>query len=118
MLETSEYRWARKVAKLNMNVVTVCLALGLSPSKVGCAGISLLWGVLAFFSYFMGRLDLSLLFCAGEALSHPPQPLESCGGGRGAGGDGGGEGTATAGVGGADPEGSRGAEDSSGVADL
>lgn len=34
VLETSEYRFARKVAKLNMNVVTVCLHLGLGEAGV------------------------------------------------------------------------------------
>ena len=34
MLETSEYRFARKVAKLNMNVVAVCLHLGLGEAGV------------------------------------------------------------------------------------
>merc|ERR1712181_188861 len=34
VLETSEFRFARKVAKLNSNVVTLCLSLGLPPSSV------------------------------------------------------------------------------------
>ena len=34
VLETSEFRFARKVAKLNSNVVTLCLSLGLPLSSV------------------------------------------------------------------------------------
>ena len=34
VLETSEFRFARKVAKLNSNVVTLCLSLGLPPACV------------------------------------------------------------------------------------
>ena len=34
MIDTSEYKFARKVAKLNLNIVTVCLANGVEPARI------------------------------------------------------------------------------------
>ena len=34
MLETSEYKFSKKVSKLNMNVVNVCLKNGVTPQLV------------------------------------------------------------------------------------
>jgi hypothetical protein len=34
VIDTSEYRFARKVAKLNLNIVTVCLANGVEPARI------------------------------------------------------------------------------------
>jgi hypothetical protein len=34
VIDTSEYKFARKVAKLNLNIVTVCLANGVEPARI------------------------------------------------------------------------------------
>lgn len=34
VFDTSEYRFARKVAKLNLNIVTLCLASGVEPARI------------------------------------------------------------------------------------
>ncbi len=34
VIDTSEYKFARKVAKLNLNIVTLCLANGVDPARI------------------------------------------------------------------------------------
>lgn len=34
VFDTSEYRFARKVAKLNLNIVSLCLATGVEPARI------------------------------------------------------------------------------------
>jgi hypothetical protein len=34
VFDTSEYRFARKVAKLNLNIVSLCLASGVEPDRI------------------------------------------------------------------------------------
>lgn len=69
VLETSEFRFARKVAKLNSNVVTLCLALGLPPSIVRPCH------TLHNIQRTMQRLQRGEVSYAGEEVGEVPREL-------------------------------------------
>ena len=69
VLETSEFRFARKVAKLNSNVVTLCLALGLPPSIVRPCH------TLHNIQRTMQRLQRGEVSHAGEEVGEVPREL-------------------------------------------
>ena len=69
VLETSEFRFARKVAKLNSNVVTLCLSLGLPPSSVRPCH------TLHNIQRTMQRLQMGEVSRAGEGEEEVPREL-------------------------------------------